>query len=97
MSGKATKPDLMRVILTKREVQRVTTDWQGLRVRSGRAWISLNGRDLVLKRGQTITVESKDDFALVSPLGGVPLVIELLGEAPCQPTSDPRPVLRAVA
>ena len=97
MSDKATKPTLMRVILAKCEVQRITTDWQGLRVRSGRAWISLNGRDLVLERGQTIAVESKGDFPLVSPLGGVPLVIELLGETPCQPTGDPRPALRAIA
>jgi hypothetical protein len=97
VNNKATKPMLMRVILAKCEVQRVTTDWQGLRVRSGRAWISLNGRDLVLERGQTIAIESKKDFALVSPLGSMPLMIELLGEAPRQPTGDPRPALRAVA
>jgi hypothetical protein len=80
----------MRVMLLQGEVQRVTANYRGLRVRSGRAWVTVNGRDLVLKRDDEVTLEGRHDAAVVSPVGRVPLVIELLGEAPRQPTIDPR-------
>ncbi len=80
----------MRVMLLKGEVQRVETNYRGLRVRSGRAWVTLQGRDLVLKRGDEVALDGRQPAAVVSPLGRAPLVIELLGEAPRQPTVDPR-------
>jgi hypothetical protein len=79
----------MRVMLLRGEVQRVMANYRGLRVRSGRAWVTLRGRDLLLKRGDEITLEGRHDAAVVSPLGHAPLIIELLGEAPHQPTVDP--------
>jgi len=88
-----TKPStvaaLMRIVLMKRETYRVAEDRQGLRVRSGQAWVTLNGRDLVLKRGDEIAVQSKNDFAVVSALGHGPVVIELLSENPCRSALDP--------
>lgn len=80
----------MRVLLLKGEVQRVKSSYRGLRVRSGRAWITVDGCDLVLKRGEEVALEMRQDAAVVSPLGHAPLVVELLGEAPCHPISDPR-------
>jgi hypothetical protein len=80
----------MRVMLLKGEVQRVGTNYRGLRVRSGRAWVTLQGRDLVLKRGDAVALDGRHDAAVVSPLGHAPLVIELLSEAPRQPTVDSR-------
>ena len=80
----------LRVMLLKGEVQRVETNYRGLRVRSGRAWVTLQGRDLVLKRGDEVALDGRRDAAVVSPLGHAPLVIELLGEAPRQPTADSR-------
>ncbi len=87
---------LMRVMLVNRETYRVSSKYQGLRVRSGRAWITLSGRDLVLKRGEEIALAVRDDFAVVSALGRTPVVIELLGEAPCHPTVDPCPMVNAL-
>ncbi len=90
------KPNIsiqMRVMLLRGEVQRVTANYRGLRVRSGRAWVTVNGRDLVLKRGDEVTLEGRHDAAVVSPLGHAPLIIELLGEAPRQPSVDPRLVV----
>ncbi len=90
------KPNIsiqMRVMLLRGEVQRVTANYRGLRVRSGRAWVTVNGRDLVLKRGDEVALEGRHDAAVVSPLGHAPLIIELLGEAPRQPTVDPRLVM----
>jgi hypothetical protein len=78
------------MILLKGEVQRVESNYRGLRVRSGRAWVTLRGCDLVLKRGDEVALEGRHDGAVVSPLGHTPLVIELLGEAPRCPTADPR-------
>ena len=80
----------MRVMLLKGEVQRVESNYRGLRVRSGRAWVTLRGRDLVLKRGDEVALEGRHDAAVVSPLGHAPLIIELLSEAPHDPTADPR-------
>jgi hypothetical protein len=73
---------LMRVMLTKRETYRVPSKYQGLRVRAGLAWITLSGRDLLLKRSEEMTLMPMDDFAVVSALGCTPLVIELLSEVP---------------
>ena len=83
----------MRVMLLRGEVQRVKSNYRGLRVRSGRAWVTMNGRDLVLKRGEEVALERRHDAAVVSALGHAPLVIELLGEAPRHPTIDPRWVM----
>jgi hypothetical protein len=80
----------MRVMLLKGEVQRVESNYRGLRVRSGRAWVTLRGHDLVLKRGDEIALEGRHDAAVVSPVGHAPLIIELSGEAPRHPTVDPR-------
>ncbi len=80
----------MRVMLLTGEVHRVRSNYRGLRIRSGQAWITVNGRDLVLKRGEEVALEKRHDAAVVSALGYAPLVIELLGEAPRRPTIDPR-------
>ena len=83
----------LRMVLLKGEVQRVESNFRGLRVRSGRAWVTLQGHDLVLKRGDEIALDRRHDGAVVSAVGQVPLVIELLGEAPRQPNIDPRLVV----
>ncbi len=80
----------MRLMLLKGEVQRVESNYRGLRIRAGQAWVTLRGHDLVLKRGDEIALEGPRDAAVVSPLGHEPLIIELLGEAPRHPTVDPR-------
>ncbi len=86
----------MRVMLMQCETYRVARGQRGLRVRTGQAWVTQNGRDLVLKRGDEIAVEAKHDFAVVSALGRAPLVIELLSETPCRPTDDPCPAVTAL-
>ncbi len=73
---------LMRVMLTRRETLRVRAGYRGLRVRTGCAWVTLAGRDLTLQRGQELALDSKDGPAVVSTLGRMPVVIELLGATP---------------
>jgi hypothetical protein len=67
-----------------------------MRVRTGRAWITLNGCDHVLKRGEEIALQAKGDYAVVSSAGRTPVVIELLGEAPRQSDANLRPVVKAL-
>lgn len=83
----------LRVMLLKGEVQRVKSNYRGLRVRSGQAWVTMNGRDLVLKRGEEVALDEAHDAAVVSSLGHAPLIVELLGEAPRRPTADPHWVM----
>jgi hypothetical protein len=80
----------MRVMLLRGEVQRVAANYRGLRVRAGRAWVTVQGRDLVLNRCDEVALDGRNAAAVVSPLGHMPLVIELLGEAPRPPAVDPR-------
>jgi hypothetical protein len=94
MSGELT--NVMRMVLMGRETYRVTQSHRGLRVRSGRAWITLNGRDHVLKRGEEIALQTKGDYAVVSSAGRTPVVIELLSEAPRQSDANLRPVVKAL-
>ena len=79
-----------RVVLLKGEAQRVESNYRGLRVRSGQAWVTVQGRDLVLKRCDEVALDGRHDAAVISPLGHAPLVVELLGETPRHPTVDPR-------
>jgi hypothetical protein len=80
----------MRMMLLQGEVQCIAANYRGLRVQSGMAWITVNGRDLILKQCEEIALDMRRDAAVVSALGRAPLVIELLGEAPRQPTIDLR-------
>ncbi len=94
MSDKLT--NIMRVMLLGRETYRVAPNYRGLRVRSGRAWITLDGHDHVVKRGEEIVLQAKHDYAVVSAAGRGPVVIELLCEAPRQPRVERRPAVNAL-
>ncbi len=91
----STVTTLIRVMLMKGETYRVEPHQRGLRVRAGQAWVTLNGCDFVLKRGDEIAVESKHDFAVVSALGRTPVVIEMLSETPRHSTVEPWPAVTA--
>ncbi len=80
----------LRMLLLRGEVQQVKRTYRGLRVRSGQAWVTVNGCDLVLKRGEELALDMPHDATVVSPVGHLPLVIELLGDTPCHPTIDLR-------
>jgi hypothetical protein len=77
----STPSPLMRLMLTKREAFRVPAGYRRLRVRFGRAWVTLAGQDLTLERGQVIRLNSRAGRAVVSTVGSLPVVVELLGPA----------------
>ena len=68
--------DMLRLILYKDEVCRLPTTFKEIRVLSGLAWLTINGKDIMLGQGQKIALSSKEGFALVSAMCNTPLVLE---------------------
>ena len=81
MKTVSTQSPLMRLMLTEREAFGVPASYRRLRVRSGRAWVTLAGQDLTLERGQVVRLNSRAGRAVVSTLGRLPVVVELFGPA----------------
>jgi hypothetical protein len=69
---------MVRLALYKNEVYRLPRAWREVRVLTGRAWLTSGGEDILLARGESAVSSSRRDTALVSALGQVPLVLELL-------------------
>lgn len=49
-----------------------------LRVRTGQAWISWKGEDIILSEGQEIRFTGAGDVPVLSSVGHTPLVVDLL-------------------
>jgi hypothetical protein len=65
------------VLLCKGDVYRVPETSQEIRVKSGSAWISWDGEDIVLGRGESLSLLPRKDAAVVSAVGHWPLVLEV--------------------
>lgn len=68
---------MLRLVLYKNEVCRIPQSYSEVRVVSGNAWITMNGRDMFLVRGERANLGSSEDVALISALGKTPLVLEV--------------------
>ncbi len=80
--NKLTRPDadiILRLVLYQGEVYRLPKSCRKIRVRSGLAWVSFTGQDVVLTCGEEAYLKPDRDFAVVSPVGHTPLVLEILG------------------
>lgn len=47
-----------------------------VRVLSGRAWVTLLGKDIILRQGESAVLKPGNDGAVVSSLSDVPLILE---------------------
>jgi hypothetical protein len=72
-----TIPSMLRLVLYKGELYRVPAASQGLRVVSGTAWVTMAGQDVFLEAGEEAVFTAKDDKAVASALGHVPVVLEV--------------------
>jgi len=70
---------LLRLTLYSGEVYKAPRGCTVVRVRTGMAWVTQGGADIILEAGRGADLPPGRDFALVSALGGRPLVVELLG------------------
>lgn len=64
--------------LEKGEVFRVPAECRELYVRSGIAWITVDGKDIILTTGEKASLESNQGSAVISALGKMPLRLEVL-------------------
>jgi hypothetical protein len=65
-------------IFDKGEVFRVPSACKELYVLSGRAWVTHDGKDIILNSGERASLISNKDCTLVSALGKVPLSLEVM-------------------
>jgi hypothetical protein len=70
-------PAPLRLVLLPGEILRMPRGRDSLRVLSGTAWIACMGTDTVLSEGERAAMPASRDAAVVSGLGGVPLMVEL--------------------
>ena len=71
-------PVLLRLVINPNEVYRLPEAGQCVQVASGRAWLTAQGRDIVLEPHQPIKIAANSEAMLVSPLGEAPVVLEVL-------------------
>ena len=71
-------PVLLRVVINPNEVYRLPETGQCVQVASGRAWLTAQGRDLVLEPHHPVKIAASSEAMLVSPLGEAPVVLEVL-------------------
>lgn len=64
--------------LANGEVFQVPSACSEVRVLSGVAWITVAGQDLILTSGEKALVASKKGGAILSALGNLPLIVEVL-------------------
>ena len=68
----------MRLLLYPSETYRVPRSCHAVHVRTGMAWLTHDGRDMVLGEGESMELDGKRDVAVVSSVSGMPLVLEVL-------------------
>jgi hypothetical protein len=68
-AAKAEEPCVFRIVLLPGEILRVPIRHSGLRVVSGAAWVSHNGRDYCLKAGDRLPLARTRNKTLVSAEG----------------------------
>ncbi len=71
-------PVLLRLVINPDEVYRLPEAGQCVRVTSGRAWLTAQGRDVVLEPNRPIRIAPSPEAMLVSSLDGAPVVLEVL-------------------
>ncbi|HEY9671068.1 MAG TPA: DUF2917 domain-containing protein, partial [Waterburya sp.] len=67
-----------QLTLKKNEVIRVPLAAQKVQVLSGTAWITVAGEDILLQAGEKAALPSQRNFAVLSALGDVPLIVDVL-------------------
>lgn len=73
----ALSPESLRLVLLAGEQIRVPRKQRFLRVVSGRAWVSYDGKDHDLTSGQGLALENRKDSAIVSAMDDESLVFEV--------------------
>jgi hypothetical protein len=73
---------VQRLLLYPGELYGVPAAFGGMRVVSGKAYLTQSGQDRIVGVGEAIVLNPHDDLVLVSALNGMSLVIELFTHTP---------------
>lgn len=87
---------LMRLVAYPGEAYRLPEGARHVRIQNGHAWLSVQGRDVVLGPGEHTALNTSAEAAIVSPLGNAMLVLEVLNE-PQAKTTPQRPMVTGTA
>lgn len=74
-NGHNSKPVALRI--RQGEVRNLPRDGRRLRIISGEAWLTMDGRDHILEAGQALVLGRGREKALVSPTNGSSLRLEI--------------------
>jgi|SRR5690606_32876581 hypothetical protein len=66
-----------RLTVKANEHYTISSPITSIRVLSGSAWISYLGKDIVLKRDETLEIETSRDIAVITSLSHKPVELEL--------------------
>jgi hypothetical protein len=66
------------LIVLKGDACRLARGVKGVRVLSGRAWVSYKGKDIVLTRNQEMRFDARREWAVVSGVAQAAVVLEVL-------------------
>jgi hypothetical protein len=67
---------MLRLVLYKGEVFRLPQRFKEIQILSGRAWLTMNGKDILVEAGQKVSLATGKDIALISTVRDVPVVLE---------------------
>ena len=73
---------MLRLVLYQHELCRLPQKSRGIRVLAGQAWVTLAGEDLILAPSEKVQFARTKDFALLSALGSIPLIVEIQDDPP---------------
>lgn len=60
------------------EIRKLESNAQTLHVVAGRAWLTYQGEDHVLRRGDAFSLKKRGSAAVISPIDEQPLVYEVI-------------------
>ncbi len=69
----------LRLALYRNEVARLPDACRGVTVREGLAWMTVHGKDRIVREGETADFEPGRFPAVVTALGRAPLILEVIG------------------
>jgi hypothetical protein len=72
---------MLRLMLRDDELFRLPVTSRGVQVVSGQAWLTVDGEDILLRKGEKLCLLARKDSVLVSALGHAPLILEVLGDS----------------
>ncbi|MDF0556924.1 hypothetical protein [Kamptonema sp. UHCC 0994] len=64
--------------LENNQVFRLPKAYRDVQVLSGTAWITVDKQDIILRTGDKVSLPSSNNFAVISVLTKVPLILEVL-------------------